>query len=101
MASFVARTVERSGGQLPAAGDQGFGDIAGNVHAERINQLAAAGIVQGTAAGTYAPGSPVTRAQMATFLVRAFEYRTDPALRHGGDHRSPPGARPGPGDPAG
>ena len=37
-----------------------------------INQLAAEGITTGCGSGDYCPENPVTRAQMAAFLVRAF-----------------------------
>ncbi|PKN93180.1 MAG: hypothetical protein CVU44_12185, partial [Chloroflexi bacterium HGW-Chloroflexi-6] len=37
-----------------------------------IKQLAAEGITGGCGAGNYCPDRPVTRAQMAVFLVKAF-----------------------------
>jgi hypothetical protein len=37
-----------------------------------IKQLVAEGITSGCGAGTYCPENPVTRAQMAVFLVRTF-----------------------------
>lgn len=74
LASFVARLIENAGGSLPAPSPQGFTDIDGNVHADRINQLAAAGVVQGTTSTTYTPDAAVRRDQMATFLVRAYEH---------------------------
>jgi photosystem II stability/assembly factor-like uncharacterized protein len=75
MASFVARLIEAGGGTLPPATPQGFTDLdSAGVHAQRINQLAAAGIVRGTSPTTYSPQNQVTRAQMATFLVNAYEY---------------------------
>jgi hypothetical protein len=52
----------------------GFGDVAaGSTHAAPIDCLATRGLVQGTGNGTYAPGTTVTRAQMATFLVRLLD----------------------------
>lgn len=74
MASFVARTLETAGVTMPTAGDQGFTDIDGNTHSDRINQLAELGIVAGTSASTYSPAQPVRRDQMASFLVRAYEH---------------------------
>jgi hypothetical protein len=62
----------------PAAGDH-FTDDDGSAHEANINRLAEAGIVSGRSDGTYGPAAPVNRAQMATFLVRAFEY-VGPAL---------------------
>jgi hypothetical protein len=35
--------------------------------------MAAEGITGGCGAGNFCPGDPVTRGQMAVFLVRAFE----------------------------
>ena len=77
MASFIARLIERSEGRLPAAPRGTFRDLpAGGAHNGAVEALAAAGIVRGTSGGVYAPERTVTRAQMASFLVRAFEYRT-------------------------
>lgn len=74
MASFIARSIIASGGSLPT-GQAPFNDVSGP-HANAIGQLAAAGVVSGYSDGTYRPAEPVTRAQMATFLTRAFEHRT-------------------------
>jgi hypothetical protein len=73
MASFVARAIEATGFVLPAAPRDAFGDDDGSVHEPAINQLAAVGVVTGVRPGAYAPGDLVTRAQMATFLVRAHD----------------------------
>ena len=73
MASFTARTIEAAGAQLPPGQDQ-FNDVDGNTHENNIERLAAAGIVQGVGEGRYAPGATVTRAQMASFLARTFEF---------------------------
>jgi hypothetical protein len=72
MASFIARLIDASDRDLPAAGST-FTDVAG-VHADNVERLAAAGIVQGREPGIYDPTSPVRRDQMASFLVRAFEF---------------------------
>jgi hypothetical protein len=37
-----------------------------------INQLVSGGITSGCGSGDYCPENPVSRAQMASFLVRAF-----------------------------
>lgn len=73
MASFLARLLDEAGLSLPAAQDQGFGDVDGNPHAERINQLAELGITEGVRPDAYAPAQRVRRDQMASFLVRAYE----------------------------
>jgi hypothetical protein len=77
MASFVARMLEAAGHDLPAVQDQGFVDTAGNEHEDRINQLAAAGIVQGRTDNRYSPHEPVRRDQMASFVMRAASYAHD------------------------
>jgi pimeloyl-ACP methyl ester carboxylesterase len=73
MASFIARLVRASGTSLPRDANR-FHDIAGDTHRVNIERLAAAGIVQGTGGGRYEPGATVTRAQMGSFLARAFAY---------------------------
>ncbi len=51
----------------------GFADVpATNIFAPWIKQLAAEGITSGCGNGNYCPNNPVTRAQMAVFLVSAF-----------------------------
>ena len=73
MASFVARAIEATGYDLPASPADAFGDDNGSVHERAVNQLAAVGVVTGVRPGVFAPGALVTRAQMATFLVRAHD----------------------------
>jgi hypothetical protein len=80
LASFVVRMLEAVGGELPAPEHARFDDLTGSVHAERIEQLAEAGIVHGVGPRTFAPERPVTRAQMAAFLARAEAWRTGRAL---------------------
>ena len=71
MASFVAQALAFvRGGALPAGSDA-FTDDAGNTHEANINRLANADIVDGTSATTFAPNNPVTRAQMASFIVQS------------------------------
>jgi hypothetical protein len=84
MASFVARLIEAGGGMLPHPSPQGFTDLAGaGPHADRIDQLAAVGVVRGRTATSYAPQAEVSRAQMATFLVNAYEYVAERRLPRG------------------
>lgn len=71
MASFIVRTLDAAGYDLPAPSDQGFGDIDDNVHADNIRILADIGVTKGTTASTFSPRRPVERDQMASFLVRA------------------------------
>jgi aqualysin 1 len=79
MATFIVGALEAAGVTVPT-GSSGFTDTVTSVHRERIDQLVATGITQGTTATTYEPLAPVTRAQMATFLVRAHEYVTGTPL---------------------
>lgn len=76
MATFLVAMIERSGGSLPQATTDHFDDDDdGRSHEDTINRLAQAGIVQGVGQRRYAPAAGVTREQMATFLVRAYEHR--------------------------
>lgn len=57
----------------PAGGSTGFADVPPTHWAAAwIKQLAAEGITGGCGNGNYCPSSPVTRDQMAVFLVRTF-----------------------------
>ena len=67
MASFLVRAIG-----LPASGIDAFDDDASSPHQADINALAAAGITVGCGPPrTYCPTHNVSRAQMASFLVRA------------------------------
>jgi hypothetical protein len=66
MASFLVRAMD-----LPGGAPDRFTDDEGSIHEADINTLAAAGITAGCAPSRYCPGAAVTRAQMASFLVRA------------------------------
>lgn len=88
MASFVARAVTEGGATLPAAPANAFRDDDSSVHHLAINQLAAAGIVVGRADGSYGADAPVTRAQMSSFLVRAYKHVTGVDLPLGGPYFS-------------
>ncbi len=68
MATFLVRALN-----LPATSTDFFRDDESNKHDANINRLAAAGITTGCTATTYCPDGLVTRAQMATFLTRAFD----------------------------
>jgi hypothetical protein len=73
MAVFLERGVHGSSYTPPAVGDStGFGDVANDYWAAAwIKQLSADGITSGCGSGNYCPESPVTRAQMAVFLLRS------------------------------
>lgn len=69
MATFMARAFD-----LPASSDNPFADVTDNQHTWAIRALAAAGITSGCGNGDYCPADPVTRAQMASFLIRAIDW---------------------------
>ncbi len=77
MAAFLVRALGLTDG---AATDQ-FTDDDGSVFEADINKLAAAGITNGcNADGTlFCPTDPVSRGEMAAFLVRAYGY-DDPGV---------------------
>ena len=74
MAIFLLRAKYGASYTPPAIGvGTGFSDVQpGYWAAAWIKQLVAEGITAGCGTGTYCPESPVTRAQMAVFLVRTF-----------------------------
>jgi hypothetical protein len=74
MAVFLLRSKHGASYTPPAAGSStGFSDVPTAYWAAAwIKQLVAEGITSGCGTGTYCPESPVTRAQMAVFLVRTF-----------------------------
>jgi hypothetical protein len=88
MASFIARLIVEAGGELPDTAPDAFTDDDGSVHEDNINKLAAARLVNGTDEGEYSPQVPVTRAQMASFLVRAYEYVSPNELSASSDYFS-------------
>jgi hypothetical protein len=69
MASFLVRALDVAAVPLPAPKADAFDDIATSEHRDSIERLAAAGIAQGDG-GSYAPSQTLTRAQMASFIVR-------------------------------
>ncbi len=66
MASFLVRAFD-----LPASSVNRFSDDSGSVHEANIDALAQAGITTGCTASEFCPNDPVSRAQMASFIVRA------------------------------
>ena len=82
MAVWMVRVAD---GQDPApVGTSRFSDVdAGQWWAAHVERLAELGVTAGCASepAQYCPDAPVTRAQMATFLRRAFVF--DPAIGQG------------------
>lgn len=68
MAAFLVKAVS-----LPPAFGNSFGDDDQSMFEPAIESLAAAGVTNGCAPGRFCPDDPVTRGQMAAFLVGAFD----------------------------
>jgi hypothetical protein len=68
MAAFLVRALH-----LPAATKDYFNDDNSSSLEGAINAVAEAGLTGGCAAGKFCPNTPVTREQMAAFLLRAFK----------------------------
>jgi hypothetical protein len=79
-ASTVARLMEAAGFEFDADPPNAFADDDTSVHANRIDQLVAAGVINGFDDGTFRPQDSVTRAQIASLLVRAYETVTGTEL---------------------
>jgi hypothetical protein len=74
MAVFLLKSEHGPSYLPPSVGaSTGFADVSVNHWAAAwIKQLAAEGITGGCGSGNYCPGRPVTRAEMAIFLVKVF-----------------------------
>ena len=78
MATFMTRAWMEAGRTCPANTDSSFSDVAeSSTHAAGINCMAALRVARGTTAGTFSPSEPVSRGQMATFLVRFYDALSD------------------------
>lgn len=74
----MASVLTRALGLPPVEAD--FADVpADHPHNASIGAVVAAGITSGRADGTFGPDAPVTRGQMATFLLRALDLEPVPA----------------------
>ncbi|MDJ0925123.1 MAG: VanW family protein [Acidimicrobiia bacterium] len=76
MAAFLARALE-----LGETAHDPFVDTPGSVHNQAISQIAAAGITTGCnppSNDRYCPNRPITRAEMASMLARAFDLPAPP-----------------------
>lgn len=67
MASFLVRALD----DLAPATKDWFPDDAGSSHEAAINIIAENGMTTGYTDGTFRPDNPISRAEMATLLVRA------------------------------
>ena len=78
VAAAVAAALLATGAAAPAQAAGVFDDTAGSVHEADIEALAAAGITRGCNPPDntrFCPDQPVTRGQMAAFLVRALKLQ--------------------------
>ena len=74
VAGLTATAAPASAAEVPSSGsDGGFSDTGGSVHAGAIDALAAQGVLQGFEDGTFAPQGLITRGQLASVLVRAYD----------------------------
>ncbi len=89
VASFLARLVEAEGG-APEDPPDAFDDDDGNTHEDAIDVLADLGIVEGDRSGDVGPARAVTRAQIASLVVRTYAVISDPGAAR------PVGQLPGP-----
>ncbi|HEY6097730.1 MAG TPA: S-layer homology domain-containing protein, partial [Candidatus Deferrimicrobium sp.] len=70
MAVFLLVSKEGAGYVPPACSTPVFADVpCSSPFARWVNELAARGVTGGCGGGNYCPGNPVTRAQMAVFLL--------------------------------
>ncbi|MFA9446127.1 S8 family serine peptidase [Egicoccus sp. AB-alg6-2] len=76
LASLLARSLDTAGVALASRPADAFADDDGSAHEHAINQLAALGIVRGDADGRFGPNRAVTRAQLASLVVRAHDTAT-------------------------
>ncbi|MEX0748950.1 MAG: S-layer homology domain-containing protein [Candidatus Saccharimonadales bacterium] len=84
MASFLHRLLDAAQIDLPTPIDYGFRDVgADETHRDSINQMAVTGVLDGYRDGSFKPDASITRAQMATMIVGAFEYATQVELEVG------------------
>jgi hypothetical protein len=76
MAVFLLRSKHGTSYSPPAVGaSTGFDDVPTNHWAAVwIKQLVVEGITSGCGNGNYCPDASVTRAEMAVFLVRTFNF---------------------------
>ncbi|HEY7564806.1 MAG TPA: ScyD/ScyE family protein [Acidimicrobiia bacterium] len=72
VAAMIARAMRAAGVTLPANPADAFTDDNGSIFEADINALAAAGVLLGLPDGTFNPNGLVTRAQVASMLVRAY-----------------------------
>lgn len=73
MASLLDRTLTHVRGRALADGSDVFADDNRSTHRRAIGRLAQTGVAQGRSPGLFAPGDDVSRAAMASFVMRTAE----------------------------
>jgi len=76
MASELATLMEAVGVVLPNNPPDAFPDDNGSPHEHAINQLAALGVIHGYTNGNFGPDDSLIRGQVASLVVRAYEFAT-------------------------
>ena len=84
-ASLFARILLKAGVAPTAAGLDRFADDDGSVHEAAIDLLAALGVVQGRADGTFVPAEELTRGELVSLLVQVHDLLGGNALPAGSD----------------
>lgn len=76
LATFLFRTLQQAGADLPAADTERFSDVAaGSAHDEAIHRLKAAGVAQGAGGGAaFGPSTLIRRDQLVSFLARGIDH---------------------------
>jgi uncharacterized lipoprotein YddW (UPF0748 family) len=82
-AAMIARLLRTTGDAPATSPSAGFTDTVGHRFEADIDLLTSLGIVTGITTGRFAPDRPVSRAQMASLLVRTFAYGYDRPLAPG------------------
>lgn len=87
LTAMLARTLRATGIELPPGIVPPYEDAVDTTHAEDIAALSSAGIVRGYEDGTFRPGAEISRAQVATMLVRAHGFALGlPTAAQGGPY---------------
>lgn len=73
MATFLVRAYDKAADSPLPTGVDRFWDDDDSAHEPNINKVGQAGLAAGVSSTRFAPGTPVTRGQMATFVSRTLD----------------------------
>lgn len=82
-ASVILRAITAADVAVIQGAADAFTDDDGSPHEADIDILAAMGVIQGRADGTFDPTAPVSRAELASLMARAYEVVSGEALAAG------------------